>query len=175
MQNGRSLERPEKWKHHLLKSAGMFYCAERQEPRAPRKMETPLAEDRWHVLLRRTTRPQRATPRKMETLFSEAQLHVRLCKMTEAVGETPTFDVRITCSIFGRRAFFCGKPYAKTSVSIGEEGAMLFSTFQNDRSRRRNAHFRLSNRIFDFWGEGVLVRSPTRKHHFRLFTPLGPL
>ena len=131
VQNDRSLERPEKWKRHFLKTSGMFYFAERQdvsvqrperwkryfpkingmfyfaerqEPRAPRKMET-LAEDHWHVLLRRTTRPQRATPRKMETLFSEAQLHVRLCRSTEAVGETPTSDVRIGCSTFARRVF----------------------------------------------------------------------
>ena len=49
-----SVQRPERWKHHFLKTAGMCYCAERQEPRAPRKMETPLAEDRWRVLLCRT-------------------------------------------------------------------------------------------------------------------------
>jgi hypothetical protein len=33
----------------------------------PRKMETLLSEDPWHVLLCRTTGRQHATPRKMET------------------------------------------------------------------------------------------------------------
>ena len=49
LQNDRSLERPEKWKRQFLKTNGMFYSAERQEPRAPRKIETPLSEDQWHV------------------------------------------------------------------------------------------------------------------------------
>ena len=86
----------------------------------PTKIETRLSEAQWHVLLRRTARPQRATPRKMETLLSEAQWHVRLCRI--------------------------------------------------DRGPRRNAHFRLSNRIFDFWSEVFFVRSLTRKHHFRVGT-----
>ena len=48
---------------------GMFYFAERQEPRAPRKMETPLSEDQWNVPLRSKTGRQLATHRKMETHF----------------------------------------------------------------------------------------------------------
>ena len=89
-------------------------------------METPLAEDRWHVLLRRTTRPQRATPRKMETLFSEAQLHVLLCRMTEAVGETLTFDVRIGCSTFGRRVFLWEALRENTTFDWGRRGDAIF-------------------------------------------------
>ena len=142
LQKDKRLERPDRWKRHFLKTNGMLYFAKRQEPRAPRKMETLLSEDQWRVLLCRTTGRQRARPRKMETRFSEDQWHVLLCK--------------------------------KTPLSIGDQGARLVSTFQNDRSPRRNAHFRLSNRTSDFWSEGVFVRSPTRKHHFRFVTPLGP-
>ena len=132
----------------------MFYCAERQEPQAPRTMETPLAEDRWHVLLCRKTgassaqkdgnttcrRPlacstaqndktsacKRATPRKMETLFSEAQLHVLLCRMTEAVGETRTFDVRIGCSTFGRRVFLWETLRENTIFDWGRKSDAIF-------------------------------------------------
>ena len=82
VQNDRSLERPERWKRHFLKTSGTFYFAERQdvsvqrperwklyllkingmvcyaerqELRALRKMETPLSEDQRHVLLGRKT------------------------------------------------------------------------------------------------------------------------
>ena len=55
-----SVQRPERWKHEFLKTNGMFYLAEKQEPRAPRKMETPLSEDQWRVLLCRTTRASSA-------------------------------------------------------------------------------------------------------------------
>ena len=55
LQNDRSLARPERWKPYCLKTNGMFYFAERQELRAPRKIETLLSEDRWHVRLCRTT------------------------------------------------------------------------------------------------------------------------
>ena len=98
----------------------------RPQRATPRKTETPLAEDRWHVLLRRTTRPQRATPRKMETLFSEAQLHVLLCRMTEAVGETLTFDVRIGCSTFGRRVFLWDALRENTTFDWGRRGDAIF-------------------------------------------------
>ena len=170
----KSLERPERWQRHFPKINCIFYFAKRQKPRAPRKMETLFSEDRWHVLLRRTARPQRATPRKIETRLSEAQYHFRFFKMTEALGETPTFDFRIGVSILVGRCF-CEKPYANTPLSMGTKGRCYFLIFQNGRSPRRNAHFRLSNRVFDFWSECVFVRSPTRKHNIRCVTPLGPL
>ena len=60
LQNDKSPERRERWKHYFLKTNDMFCFAERQEPRAPRKMETPLSEDQWHVLLCRTARASSA-------------------------------------------------------------------------------------------------------------------
>ena len=73
------------------------------------------------------------------------------------------------------RKMFLRELYAKTQFFIGDDGAMLFSTFENDRSSKRNTYFRLSNRIFDFWSENVFLRRPTRNDHFRFLTPLGPL
>ena len=102
LQKDKSLERPEIWKRRFLKTNGVFYFAERQELRAHRKMETPLFEDQWHVLLCRQTgrqradflkingtfyfaeRPELRAPRKMETPLSEDQWHVLLRRKTRA-------------------------------------------------------------------------------------------
>ena len=98
--------------------------------------------------------------------------------MTKALSETHTvphtFDFQIRFSMLGRKMFL-RELYAKTQFFIGDDGAMLFSTFENDRSSKRNTYFRLSNRIFDFWSENVFLRRPTRNDHFRFLTPLGPL
>ena len=103
----------------------MSYFAGRQEPRAPRKMETQLSEDQWHVLLCRTTRPQRATPRKMETPFSEAQWHARLFRMTEALSETRTFDFQVGFPTFGRRVFV-RRPMRTHHFRLGTKGRCYF-------------------------------------------------
>ena len=123
-----SVQRPERWKRHFLKTNGMFYLAGRQEPRAPRKMETPLSEDQWHVLLCRMTQALSETPtfglrigcptfgRRVLFVRSLTRKHhfrlgtkgrcdFRLCRMTEALSETPAFDFRVGFSIFGRRVF----------------------------------------------------------------------
>ena len=108
MQNDRSLERPERWKRHFLKTNGMRYFAERQEPRAPRKMETPLSEDQCATLQndRSLERPERwkrhflkangmcyfaeqqepRAPRKMETPFSEDQCHAMFYVLWKTTG-----------------------------------------------------------------------------------------
>ena len=52
----------------------MFYFAERQESRAPRKMETSLSEDQCHVYSAERQEPR--APRKIETPLSEDQWHV---------------------------------------------------------------------------------------------------
>ena len=73
-----SVQRPERWKHHFLKTAGMFYCAERQEPRAPRKMETPLAEGVFYC----AEREEPQAPSGMETPLAEDHWRVLLCRTT---------------------------------------------------------------------------------------------
>ena len=57
-------------------------------------------------------------------------------------------------------------PMRKHHVRLGTKGRCDFRFVQNDKSPKRNAHFRLSNTISDFWSEGVFVTSSTRKHHF---------
>ena len=150
LQKDKSLERPERWKHHFLKTNGMFDFAERQEPRAPRKMETPLSEAQWHV---------------------------RLCGMTEALSETPTFDFRIhRISDFWSEGVFVRNPTRKHHFRLGTKGRCYFRLFRMTEalSETPTFDFRI-HRVSNFWSEGVFVRSPTRKHHFRLCTPLGPL
>ena len=171
LQNDKSLERRERWKRHFLKTSGMFYFAERQELRAPRKTETSLSEAQWHVRFFRT---QRATPRKMETPLSEAQRQCSIFHNDRCPTRNAHFRLSNKISDVWSEGVFL-RSDAKTPFPIGDEGAMLLPIFHNDRSLTRNAHFRLSSRISDFWSEGVFVRSPTRKHHFRLCTPLGPL
>ena len=106
LQKDRSFERPERWKHHFLKTNGMCYFAEQQEPRAPRKMETPISEDQCATLQKDTSfehperwkrhflktngmcyyaeRQEPRAPRKMETPLSEDQWHVLFRRTTGA-------------------------------------------------------------------------------------------
>ena len=122
MQKDRSLERPERWKHHLPKTAGMFYCAERQDLSVQRP-------ERWKRYFL-----------KRNCMFYCAERQ----------------DLSVQRPERWKRYFL--------------KRNCMFYFVQNDRRRGRNAHFRRSNRMFDFWSEGVFVGSPTRKHHFRLGT-----
>ena len=45
LQNDRSLERPERWKRHFLKTAAIFYSAERQDLSVRRQKNGNAIED----------------------------------------------------------------------------------------------------------------------------------
>ena len=150
-QNDRSLSLhcTKRWKRDLLMRNGLFYVARRQKP-------------------------QLALHEKMETRLSDAQWLVLLGRTTEASCETNTFDFHVGCNTLGR-SLFLEKRHAKTPLSIGNEGALRFSSSQNDRSVARNTRFPVSNKILRFWSEPVFATGATQNTPFPVLSPLGHL